>query len=227
MKNIQYIKLSNDVLKDKELSANDIGVYLAIGKYMNGKTKIAFPSQATIVKDTNLSLQTVRSCIKRLQEHNAFEVKKKGKLNTYQFSKDERFESFDMHFLKNEELSTSIKGYLAKLQPHMFKDNDNNEGIIKYTYAELKDVTGLSVPTLMKNDRILENKKYAIIELDKKIYHLDRIGQYVLCKLEEHDEEIKELQDRVRKGELEQRRIEKELYELKQKINNNKQEIVL
>ena len=75
--NRQHIQVSSEILKNKNLSNNDIGVYLAIGKYMNKDSKEAFPSQATLVKDTNLALQTVRSCIKKLEDAKAFEIEKK------------------------------------------------------------------------------------------------------------------------------------------------------
>lgn len=74
MENRQHIQVSSEILKNKNLSNNDIGVYLAIGKYMNKDTKEAFPSQATLVKDTNLALQTVRSCIRKLKAAKAFEI---------------------------------------------------------------------------------------------------------------------------------------------------------
>lgn len=109
MENRQHIQISKDVLRDKRLSNNDIGVYLAIGKYMNKDTKTAFPSQNTLVSDTGLALQTVRSCIKKLEDRNAFKIEKEGRKNIYVFSKEENFEMFDFEFLNKEDLSLSEK----------------------------------------------------------------------------------------------------------------------
>ena len=146
MENRQHIQVSSEILKNKNLSNNDIGVYLAIGKYMNKDTKEAFPSQATLVKDTNLALQTVRNCIRKLETAKAFEIEKRGRNNIYKFSKDETFEMFDYEFLNKQDLSLSEKGFIAKIQPHMFKDGQ--DGVIKYTYSELQDKTGLSISTI-------------------------------------------------------------------------------
>ena len=178
---------------------------------MNKDTKTAFPFQNTLVSDTGLALQTVRSCIKRLEDHNAFKIEKEGRKNIYVFSKEENFEMFDFEFLNKEDLSLSEKGFIAKIQPHMFKDGQ--DGVIKYTYSELQDMTGLSISTILRANRSLEKKKYAVVELDKKIYHLDKIGQYVLCKLEQHEEDINKLK-------MECDMLKEELQELKQQLTH-------
>lgn len=214
MENRQHIQVSKEILKDKRLSNNDIGVYLAIGKYMNKTTKEAFPSQSTLMSDTGLALQTVRNCIKKLKDCKAFEIKKEGRKNIYIFSKDENFEMFDYEFLNKKDLSLSEKGFIAKIQPHMFKDGQ--DGIIKYTYSELQDKTGLSISTILRNNKSLEQKDYVTIELDKKTYHLDKLGQFVLVVLQNHEDRLREAEEEI-----------KILKEQISQLQNNKQEIVL
>ena len=211
MENRQHIQVSSEILKNKNLSNNDIGVYLAIGKYMNKDTKEAFPSQATLVKDTNLALQTVRNCIRKLETAKAFEIEKRGRNNIYKFSKDETFEMFDYEFLNKQDLSLSEKGFIAKIQPHMFKDGQ--DGIIKYTYNELQDKTGLSVSTILRNNKSLEKKDFATIELDKKTYHLDKLGQFVLFTLKDHENRLTN--------------NEKEVCELKRQISELQKQLQL
>lgn len=219
MENRQHIQVSSEILKNKNLSNNDIGVYLAIGKYMNKDTKEAFPSQATLVKDTNLALQTVRNCIRKLKSAKAFEIEKRGRNNIYKFSKDETFEMFDYEFLNKQDLSLSEKGFIAKIQPHMIKDGQ--EGIIKYTYDELQDKTGLSVSTILRNNKSLAKKEYATIRIDEKIYHLDKLGQFIICALKNHE-------DRLVNNENEIIALKREISELKKQLDiKNSQDIKL
>lgn len=209
----QHVELYHDVLKNKELSTNDIGVYLMIGKYMNNDNKQAFPSQSTLMADTGLALQTVRSCIKHLEKANAFKIIKSGRKNIYQFAEKEEkknFEEFDYEFLNKKDLSLSEKGFIAKLQPHMFKNGP--DGVVKYTYNELQDEIGLSVSTIIRTNKLLEKKNYATIQVDKKIYHLDKMGQIIIAKLEEHDEEIDKLKERCSQ-------LEEQLNKLQQNKN--------
>lgn len=194
MENRQHLQVSSEILKNKELSNNDIGVYLSIGKYMNKETKEAFPSQSTLMADTGLALQTVRNCIKKLEKAKAFEIEKRGRNNIYKFSKEENFEMFDYEFLNKEDLSLSEKGFIAKIQPHMFKDGQ--DGIIKYTYNELQDKTGLSVSTILRNNKSLAKKDFATIEIDKKTYHLDKLGQFVICAIKDLNDRVTELENK-------------------------------
>lgn len=219
MNDRQHIQISKDILKNTELSNNDIGVYLAIGKYMNKDTKEAFPSQSTLMADTGLALQTVRNCIKKLEKAKAFEIEKRGRSNIYKFSKEENFEMFDYEFLNKQDLSLSEKGFIAKLQPHMLKDGQ--DGIIKYSYNELQDKTGLSISTILRNNKSLQNKDYATITLNKKTYHLDKLGQFVLFALKNHE-------DRITNNENEVEQLKKEITALKQQLAlQDKQSIVL
>ena len=188
MEKNQHLRISTEILRNRELSNNDIGVYLAIGKYMNKDTKEAFPSQTT---DTGLSLQTVRNCIKKLHAAKAFDIRKEGRKNIYIFSQDETFEMFDHNFIDKSDLTSSEKGFVAKIQPYMLKNE--TDGVIKYTYSELSEMTGLSVSTIMRNNKTLQNKDFAEITIDKKVYHLDKLGQFVVCALFKHEEDINEL----------------------------------
>lgn len=212
MGNRQHLRVSNDILNDKNLKPNDIGVYLAIGKYMNSD-KIAYPSQATIVKDTGLALQTVRSCIKHLEDRNAFEIKREGRKNIYKFSPEENFEMFDYEFLNKPDLTNSEKGFIAKMQPFMLKEGQN--GVVKYTYDELQDKTGMSISTILRNNKLLEKKDYVTVEIDKKTYHLDKLGQFVICAIKNLNDRVTELENK-QLSDKDIERIANKLLELQQ-----------
>lgn len=220
MEDRQHIQVSKEILKDKRLSNNDIGVYIAIGKYMNKETKKAFPSQSTLMSDTGLALQTVRNCIKKLEKCKAFEIEKEGRKNVYKFSENENFEMFDYEFLNKKDLSSSEKGFIAKIQPYMYKDGQ--DGIIKYTYSELQEQTGLSVSTILRNNKSLQKKDYATIEIDKKIYHLDKLGQYILLTLKNHETRLNDHELELKEANKRIELLEQQLTELK-----NKKEVLL
>ena len=92
----------------------------------------------------------------------------------------------------------------------MFKNGQ--DGIIKYTYNELQDKTGLSISTILRNNKSLEKKEYATIEIDKKTYHLDKLGQFVLFALQNHE-------NRISNNENEVQELKRQISELKKQLN--------
>lgn len=84
-----FVKVPREVLKHPTLTAYEKLVIIAILDYQGfGRPKKAFPSQKTIAKDLNLSLETIKKTIKSLKlKHILIIGKSKIKnRNTYIFS---------------------------------------------------------------------------------------------------------------------------------------------
>lgn len=190
----QHFQASKEVIKNTDLSLNDIAVYLKIGKYMNKDTREAFPSLQTIADETKLSIPTVRTCIKKLETAEAIQVTRKGRLNRYLFLKHELFEKFGHKFLNNENLSAQEMAFVAKMQPEMFIDG--NLGTIKCSNFELAEMTELSISTIKRYNKNLETKGFASIENGNKTYYLDELGQFVICAIKNLNDRVTELENK-------------------------------
>jgi len=206
----QHFQASKEIIENTDLSLNDIAVYLKIGKYMNKDTKEAYPSLQTISDETKLSIPTIRTCITHLESAGAIKVEKKGRLNHYKFLQHSLFERFGHKFLNNENLTAQEMAFVAKMQPQMFIDG--NIGEVKYSNNQLAEITGLSMSTIKRYNKMLETKGFASIEDCNKTYYLDELGQFVICALKNHE-------DRLQTNEKEVKELRKEIEELKKQLN--------
>lgn len=210
----QHLQAPKSVMKNTELSLNDIAVYLKIGLYMN-KEHVAFPSLQTIAEKTGLSIPTVRKCIEHLVKAKAIEVNKVGKLNHYKFFQDhDMFEKYGHTFLNNEDLTAQEIAFVAKMQPNMFLQDTT--GTIKYSNSELAKLTGISISTIKRYQTTLFNKGFIDISGNEKTYFLDELGQFIICTLKDHE-------DRLKEAEREIRNLKQQLSQLQ----SNKQNITL
>ena len=65
----QHVAVDNDSFR-KNLSQNELLVYVMLKSYMNGTSLIAFPKQSTLQKDTGLSIPTIKKCLENLEQKN-------------------------------------------------------------------------------------------------------------------------------------------------------------
>lgn len=216
-KDKQHLQAPKTVMKNINLSLNDIAVYLKIGLYMN-KDHVAFPSLQTIAENTKLSIPTVRKCISHLEEAKAIKVEKVGKLNHYIFFQDhEMFERYGHKFLNNKDLTAQEIAFVAKMQPNMFIND--NVGKVKYSNSELAKLTGISISTIKRYQTILFNKGFVDISGNEKTYFLDELGQFVICTLKDHEDRLTSVEHRMTD-------MENKLSQFI-KLQTNKQEIIL
>lgn len=136
---------------NQSLLFSDPYVYACIKKYMNKTTKQAFPSVATLVKDSGLNKKTILAAIDRLEKEGYIKIEKKhGAKNIYQFNDYTKFEIFSYDFLENPNLSPKAKSYLVILQHEMKKDPVTGIGNIQYNRVQIAEKLGISQPTLRK-----------------------------------------------------------------------------
>ncbi len=226
----KHVQLPNNMTKDG-LTPQDLLVYVSIKRYATNN--IATPSLPVIMKHCGASVNTVRNCIKRLEDKEYITVKKVGRSNQYIFSSYKKFEPFSDAFLDNDQLSFIEKAYILSAQQYMFKDIEDF-GKITYTNKELAPLINMSEATISRCNRSLENKEYlttiktAQKDLDgnivhEKVFHLNELGQKVIWALCKHDEEIQEntkninnLQNKIESQDKLIHQLMEEIKELKQ-----------
>ena len=215
--NKQHVQLPHNMTKSGKLTPNDLLVYLTIKRYMNNKTRQAFPSLRTLSSKCGFSINTIRDSIKCLEKEGWISITEDGRKNIYTFSTQRGlFERFSYEFLDND-VPPKEKAYLIATQQFMIKEH--NVGKTSYTNKELSEKINLSEYKIKTYDKTLEKEgaltliKGDALTKDIKFFHLEELGQAILFinekveKLregqEENNETIKYLLQKVK--ELEKR----------------------
>lgn len=200
--NKQHVQLPNNLININPITPKDLVIYLAIRRFLNGKTGECFPSLATISKKAGAAINTVRKSIDTLERTGYLIITKKGRQHHYSFPKDKTFEPFSFDFLDKEDLTFSEKAYLIASQQFMFKEN--GEGKITYSNKELADKINMSEKTISRINQSLVKKEYLTIEkshklnpitglkINEKFYHLNQLEQAIVFALTNHEERIQE-----------------------------------
>lgn len=183
------------------LTPKDQLIYLSIRRFMNDKSRTAFPSLDTIAKTSGASINTIRSTIKRLEEKGYFTIEKDGKKNIYVFSEHKGFEPFSYEFLDKQDISFTAKSYLAASQQYMYTDIEGY-GKISKTNKDLSNMINMPESTISKCNRELERKNYITIiknasvdittgcKTNTTLIELNKLGQAVIWGLRDHEERI-------------------------------------
>ncbi len=203
--NKQHVQVPNSVSQPNQKQDgrtmrkeyNDLNTYAQLKKFMNGQTKMAIVSIARLAQDCEMSNQGIVNSLKRLEECGDIEKTKVGKCNAYKFNtKSEKFEMYDYEFLKNKDLSPKQKAFMIAIQKHLYVDKDT--GIAKTTFSdkELSEKTGISESTIYRrvSELIANNFISKRLTTDSEgnscealEFNLPKFGQFVLCKIEQHD----------------------------------------
>lgn len=233
----QFVQLPNSMTN--ELQPKDLLIYLYIKSYANKDTKEAFPSLETLRSDSGASINTIRSCIKRLEEANKIHIRKEGRKNIYSFPEfDDGFEPFSYKFLDKKGLTFIEKAYLVASQQYMKKKD--GEGIIQYSNRKLSEIINMPESTIRNCVNSLTTKGYMDvqeyideftgIQSKQKVHHLNKLEQAIVFVLKNHDTRINKVENDIDevKNELQ---IIKELInenpDFLQKYKEKKQEIIL
>ena len=191
-----------------DLDPKDKLIYIAIRRYMNKSTLEAFPSYATITKDTGAAAKTIKKCVDNLVEENYLQTRREGRKLIYTFNNKKQFEPFSYEFLDKPELSFTEKSYIVASQQYMFKDE--NEGRIEYTNKELSSLIKMPESTISKCNHSLERKGFLEgANLPTKTFNLRELDQVFIWKFKEQDEKIQENTDRIEELEKQVREISK------------------
>lgn len=193
----------------------DLFVYAILKKYMISESGISLVSLRKIAEETSISLGGVQSAIKRLEEAKDIEkVKITGKnQNGYKFNPtSKKFEMFDKQFLDNKILTPHQKSFMITMQQHLFIDKQSGIGKTTYSSKELSEKTGLSERVINERRRELEISGFisrrTTTDKDGNAcealeFNLPKFGQYILCKLEETEKNMQDIQERMAGFEME------------------------
>lgn len=213
-----------DLKSKKELHHIDPYVYACIRRYMNKDTMIAFPSITTLIIDSGISKNPLIESISRLANAGYFTIiKKYGKSNQYLFNKYKQFEIFSYDFLDDKTLTNKEKAYLVAAQQFMFKHPETKTGDIQFDSKTFAESIGLSTTTLTRIEKGLKEKQVLTMiptnqkelmtidgqtipitgfNLYNRIYNFEQFSNLLALKfqqqdkrLDDHEEEIKELKD--------------------------------
>ena len=221
MENLQHVQLPNRNLNDS-ITPKDQLIYVTIKRYMNSKTKQAFPSQQLISEKSGASINTIKKCISNLENAGYIKVldNGRGRGKTYEFNDYKTFEPFSYEFLDNDNLTFLEKTYIVASQQHMYKSD--GVGSISYTNKELSNLINMPESTISKCNRQLETKGYLTtvnnnnVETESKchtktkLFHLNEIGQQIVFVLKQHEDRLNDHDYRLDK-------LEKENEDLKKK----------
>ena len=198
----QHVQLPNTLININPITPKDLVIYLAIRRFLNGKTGECYPSLATISKKAGAAINTVRKSIDTLEKTGYLIITKQGRKHYYGFPKDKTFEPFSFDFLDKEDLTFSEKAYLIASQQFMFKEK--GEGKITYSNKELAEKINMSEKTISRINQSLVKKDYLTIEksnklnprtgikINEKFYHLNQLEQAIVFTLTNHEERIQE-----------------------------------
>lgn len=194
------------------LTPKDKLIYVAIRRYMNKETMEAYPSYATITKDTKASAVTIRKCVDNLVKEKYLNTRREGKRIVYIFNNKKQFEPYSYEFLDRKDLSFIEKSYIIASQQFMFKNENTETGDISYTNKELSKLIKMPESTISKTNRSLENK--GLLEgasAPVKQFNLRELDQLFIWKFKEQDEKIQANTDKIIS-------LEKDNIELKKRI---------
>ena len=185
---------------DDSITPREQLIYLAI-KYFDNPEHKTYPSLAKISKLVGLSIPTIRKSIQQLVDLKYLEIKKEGKRQYYTFNEYRKFEAFSKEFMESNSISPTTKSYLAAVQEYM-KREDMENGNISWSNRELVRLNIMDLLQSQVRDRITGCPKQI------KVFHLREFGQAVAFKfievdnrLNEHDNEIKTINERLDKME--------------------------
>lgn len=231
----RHVQVPNDMTEQNSyLKPADILIYATIKRHMNKETKTCYPSLATISKESGASVNTVKSSIQNLINAEYITVSKKGRGNLYTFLKWDKFEPFSYSFLDNKNLTFKEKAYILSAQQYMFKKEDTQDGIITYDNVELSKRLNISPTTISRLNDSLTVKKFLKINtlsqrnpetglpIKEKVFHLSKIEQTIVFILKNHEERIKETEDKVKDNSNEISLLKERIAELEEMVMRKK-----
>lgn len=223
----QHVQIPNGTLENTSSERNstdkkyyvDLLVYAILKLYMVAESGISLVSMRKVAEETKISLGGVQASIQRLIDSKDIEkIKISGRnQNGYKFNKtSEKFEMFDKQFLQNTEITNAQKGFMIVMQKHLFIDKELGIGKTTYSSKELSEHTGLSERVINERRNELESLGFVTRRLttDKHgnscealEFNLPKFGQYVLCTLEKHEEDILELKAKYAQSTMEMNKL--------------------
>ena len=144
---MQFLKLSYELITDKNITANEFRIYTYLLSLYNTEKNCSYPSLEAISKNLGICLSTVKKSIKRLEELGYIKIQKRkglaGNFNIYKNLK---------HIVNINKKAIKTKEIVKKLNDKVFykdeKVNDENKE---------NDTNNISTDKDAKSDEIENN----------------------------------------------------------------------
>lgn len=205
-------------------------VFAQIKRFMNKDSRTCYPSVDKIKELTKLSSKFIYDSIHRLEEAGLVQITpRKGTSNVYYFPKEtDQFEMFSDEFL-DMDLLPKVKEFYMKIQNALY-DKDQEFAVTHYSDKELAQLTGLSIPTVKKYCKILQDKGYmdfnltnykdeAGLVIREMSFDMQKLGQFGLWvkavteQVTKNTDDIEELKSQVKE-------YKREVTELRRLLEN-------
>jgi Mn-dependent DtxR family transcriptional regulator len=231
--NKQHVQVPNDMTEQNiYLKPGDILIYATIKRHMDKDTKTCYPSLDTISRESGASINTVRASIQNLVNAEYIEVTPKGRGKLYRFLKWDKFEPFSYDFLDNKNLTFKEKAYILATQQYMFKKEETQDGVVTYNNIELSKRLNISPSTVSRLDSALQAKQVLNINtlalkdpetglpIKEKVFHLSKIEQAIVFILGNHEERLRDTENKVETNTNEIDLLKKRIAELEKKLED-------
>lgn len=199
---LQHVQVPNNMCVTHEFEPFDMLVYASIKRFMNGQTKEAWPSMATLKALTGSGQSRINNSIAKLRGK-YFETFIREGRRVYLFSKKyKNFEPFSKEFLDKTDLSPAEKSYIIAAQQFMFKDM-KDMGKISFSTKDLSNLINMPEWEIWKCDRSLSAKGYLDVvrtknkdfntglPMSEKLFNMELLGQRIIWLLSKNNERIK------------------------------------
>lgn len=203
-------------------------VFAQIKRFMNKETRTCYPSMSTLKDLCKLSQRFICDSIHRLADNGLMQVTfRKGTSNLYYFPPEtDQFEMFSDEFL-DMPLPPKVKEYYMKLQSFLY-DKDQEVATTHYNDQELAEKTGLSLPTIKKYNKILQDGGYmnskltsykdeAGLIIREMSFDMQKLGQFGLWvkavseQVTKNTDDIENLKDTVKQQQYEIAELKRQL----------------
>ena len=213
------------------LKQGDILVYTVIKGYKNAKTGLCNPGMdKELVPKTNLPKKSILNSINRLEQAGIITViRKRGTSNQYTFKEmGDEFDMFAKKFLGLTDLTPHAKEFYMKIQEYLYVHEDGT-GDTTYNVSELADLADVDKRSAKKYLAELQEKEYMFPEktnvtdesglaTTRFVFDLQKLGQVILYKLKEHEENIQDLYQRDAEKDKKIVSMEREIEQLKRQL---------
>ena len=226
---LRHVQVPNNMCKTHELEPFDLYIYATIKRFMNGETREAYPSLATLRRVTGCGQERITRSIGRLAGK-YFGVYYRGRKRVFVFARKYRgFEPFSYEFLDKGDLTPMEKAYIIAAQQFMFKDL-GDYGKMSFSARDLSGLINMPEWEIRRHDRSLVRKGYLSIvqtggrdfetglPMREKLFNLGRLGQKLIWLLAVGTEKIRRNNERID-------RLRKDLQVMKRVVARQGEEI--
>lgn len=130
---MQFLKLSYDLITDKNITANEFRIYTYLLSLYNSEKNCSYPSLEVISKNLGICLSTVKKSIKRLEKLGYIKIEKRkglaGNFNIYKNLKHiiNTNKKTTKKSIKTKEIVKKLKDKLSDKDKKVNNENEEND----------------------------------------------------------------------------------------------------